>query len=133
MPVSLRLCVTIFLPVWQKETFMVDSRKSFENATPDDTMLEGRGGPRIDPLPVMIAGALVPIGVSAAAAATSIFAASERVAITAWVCSAVIGTAAVISAGSILRGRRPRRAREKSRERTVEGDRTSASRSTSLH
>lgn len=110
---------------------MVDSRKSYVAPTADEGMIEQRR-PQLDPRPVMISGALVPIGVSAAAAVTAIFSASERVAITAWVCSAVIGTAAVISAGAILRARRPRRSREKTQQRTVEGDRKTASRSTSL-
>lgn len=111
---------------------MVDTRKSYAAPAADETVVQERRRPQVDPQPVMLAGALVPIGVSAAAAVTSVFSASERVAITAWVCSAIIGTAAVISAGAILRGRRPRRTREKTQERTVEGDRKSASRSTSL-
>ena len=111
---------------------MVDTRKSYVAPVADETVLDGQRRLQVDPRPVMISGALVPIGVAAAAAVTAIFSPSERVAITAWVCSAVIGTAAVISAGAILRGRQPRRRREKTRERTVEGDRKAASRSTSL-
>jgi len=111
---------------------MVDTPKSYVASVADDPVMDEVRRPQVDPRPVMISGALVPIGVSAAAALTSIFSASERVATAAWVCSAVIGTAAVISAGAIFRGRRPRRTREKAREKTVEGDRKTASRSTSL-
>ncbi len=63
---------------------------------------------------IVAAGASVPIGVSIAAAVTSsLESVSERVAMTAWIVVGIVGTASVISAASILRGRRPRRIREK--------------------
>jgi predicted lysophospholipase L1 biosynthesis ABC-type transport system permease subunit len=67
------------------------------------------------------AGATVPIGVSAAAAVTSSMSISERVALAAWVVVGVVGTASVVSAAAILRGRRPRRQREQVVEKTGNG------------
>lgn len=70
---------------------------------------------------IVAAGATVPIGVSAAAAVTSSMSISERVALAAWVVVGVVGTASVVSAAAILRGRRPRRQREHVVEKTGNG------------
>lgn len=71
---------------------------------------------------IVAAGASVPIGMSLAAALTSSMnAASERVALAAWVVVGVVGTASVISAAAILRGRRIPRRRVKRVEKTADG------------
>lgn len=71
---------------------------------------------------IVAAGASVPIGMSVAAAFTSsIASASDRVALAAWVVVGVVGTASVISAAAVLRGRRIPRTREKRVEKTANG------------
>lgn len=52
---------------------------------------------------------IVPIGMACAAAAVSNNQTSERVAITAWVATAIVGTASVISAAAAVRPRRGQR------------------------
>ena len=54
---------------------------------------------------VVAAGGLVPLGLAIAAAVTTNMGASERVAMTAWISVAVVGTASVISAAVASRRR----------------------------
>lgn len=63
---------------------------------------------------IVAAGAVVPLGVAAAAAVTTYLTTHERVAMTAWVAVAVVGSASVISAAVA------------SSRRTVEVDRQNA-------
>lgn len=53
--------------------------------------------------PMMIAGAVVPLGMAVAALLATRFADSERVAVTAWIAVAVVGTAAVIASAAASR------------------------------
>ena len=46
---------------------------------------------------IVAAGAVVPLGLSAAAAVTTYVTAYERVAVTAWIAVAIVGTASVVS------------------------------------
>ena len=57
---------------------------------------------------VVFGGSLVPIGLAAAAAAVSFSSATERVAVTAWIAVAVVGTASVIASATVLRGFPPK-------------------------
>jgi hypothetical protein len=53
----------------------------------------------------LAAGAFAPVGMAFAAAITTCYTNSERVAVTAWVAVAVVGTASVISAAAVSRRR----------------------------
>jgi hypothetical protein len=58
-----------------------------------------------NPLSPMIAGAVVPLGLAAAATVATYAARSERVAVTAWIAAAVVGSIAVISTATVSRRR----------------------------
>ena len=97
---------------------------SFENVRQDRASGESERRARalMPGWSIVAAGASVPIGMAIAAAVTSATeAASERVAMAAWIVAGVVGTASVISAASILRGRRPRRVREKHVDKGPDG------------
>ncbi len=65
--------------------------------------------PHRDPALVLLVAGLVPIAVSAAAAATSIWGTDPVVSRTAWIVLAVVGTATMVSAAACVR---PRKFRE---------------------
>jgi hypothetical protein len=70
----------------------------------------------------MIAGAIVPLGMAVAAVVATRFADSERVAVTAWIAVAVVGTASVIAAATAARRRTVERAGIEERERELDRD-----------
>ena len=53
----------------------------------------------------LVAGGVVPLGMSAAAAVSTYLSNSDRVAVAAWVATAVVGTASVISAAAASQSR----------------------------
>jgi hypothetical protein len=61
--------------------------------------------PLPNPVTTMAAGAVVPLGLAAAATLATFRAASERVAVTAWIAVAVVGSASVIAAAAASRRR----------------------------
>lgn len=59
--------------------------------------------PKFGAWSTIVAGAVVPLGLAGAAVATTCLSSHERVAITAWICVAIVGTASVISAAAASR------------------------------
>lgn len=57
--------------------------------------------PQSDSAKILAVGATVPLGLAAAALATTLLSKQERVAIAAWVAVAVVGSASVVSAAAV--------------------------------
>lgn len=57
--------------------------------------------PQTDTAKILAVGAAVPLGMAAAALATTLLSNQERVSIAAWVTAAVVGSASVISAAAV--------------------------------
>ncbi len=65
----------------------------------------------------MLCGGVVPVALAIAATVTSQLTESERVAVTAWVAVAVVGTASVIAAGAASRFRNTEVTQDRERAR----------------
>ena len=69
---------------------------------------------------IVAAGAVVPLGLSAAAAVTTYVTAYERVAVTAWIAVAIVGTASVVSTAAAARRRNAYVQRDDQRVRAID-------------
>ncbi len=116
---------------------MSTSQTAFPSDTPsnsidrdrESSVERARGGSiernvELEPTPrswmVVAAGGIVPLGLAIAAAVTTNMGASERVAMTAWISVAVVGTASVISAAVASRRRSSSTDRDHQGTRNVE-------------
>ena len=83
-----------------------DMRESVPSVDPDGE--NAPDVPRRDAWKIVAVGTIVPLGLGCAAAATAKFSTHERVAMTAWIAVAIVGTASVIANAAAVRPRRHR-------------------------
>ena len=97
-----------------------DRERSMENAKDKSFSRTVETEPKQRSWMIVAAGAVVPLGLSAAAAVTTYVTAYERVAVTAWIAVAIVGTASVVSTAAAARRRNAYVQRDDQRVRAID-------------